>query len=60
MLFIVPAVPSGAAPHARHGPAPYSCEYVSEMFSFFFFAANISDEMSSDALEQKGVTMNDT
>jgi hypothetical protein len=53
-------------------PAPYSCEYlraasanpppsyVIEMFSFFFFAANTSDEISSDAFEQIGVTTNDT
>jgi len=31
-----------------------------EMFSFFFLEAKIREETSSEALEQRGVTTNDT
>lgn len=37
-----------------------TCANVMEMFSFFFFAAKINEETSSEALEQSGVTTNDT
>ena len=34
--------------------APYTCEYVSEMFFFRFFAAKYSELTSSEALDAKG------
>lgn len=37
-----------------------TCAKVMEMFSFFFLAAKIREETSSEALEQRGVTTNDT
>ena len=35
--------------------APYTCEYVSEMFFFRFFAAKYRELTSSEALDAKGV-----
>lgn len=40
--------------------APYTCEYVSEIFFFFFFAAKVREDTSSLALDANGVITNDT
>ena len=37
-----------------------TCENVIDTLSFFFLAAKSNDETSSDALEQIGVTTNET
>ncbi len=40
--------------------APYSWENVIEEFAFLFFAAKMSDEITSEAFEQYGVMRQET
>ena len=38
----------------------HTCENVIEVLTFFILEANMREEMISEALEQRGVTTNDT